>query len=172
MNHQRFIGSHDDLNPPTPSFPAPQTPTFGSNHNAPFLFQSPTPQTPHTHPWAPPPNFSPTRAFPQPQFQELKDVDMSELSPPQPEETGTEGGRTVATGALRRVFKSRERARSKNRLAVARQTQAGSGTDSEDDDDLLIPHTQNTSNHYTLNLPSAPAPQSDTPYILLGSVFF
>lgn len=95
---------------------------------------------------------------------------MSELSPQQSEETGTEGGRNVATGALRRVFKSRERERGKNRLAVARRTEDGSGTDSEDDG-LLIPHTQNTSNHYTLNLPSAPAPQSDTPYILLGSVF-
>jgi hypothetical protein len=28
--------------------------------------------------------------------------------------------------------------------------------------------TQNTSNHYTLNMPSAPAPQSDMPHVLLG----
>jgi hypothetical protein len=111
------------------------------------------------------------KAFPQPQFQELKDIDMTELSPPKPEENNVEGGRTVATGALRRVFKSREKARSKTRLGLRLNAEGdGSGSESDGHDDHAKLHTQNTSNHYTLNLPSAPAPQSDTPYILLGYV--
>lgn len=93
---------------------------------------------------------------------------MSELSPPKSDENDTaEGARAVATGALRRVLKSRERARSKSRLAVARNAEDESGSES-DEDGQLARRPQNTSNHYTLNLPSAPAPQSDTPYILLG----
>jgi hypothetical protein len=96
---------------------------------------------------------------------------MSELTPPRSDANEAEGGRTVATGALRRVFKSRERARNKSRLGVAQQLEVSSGSESEGDDGRFAPHTQNTSNHYTLNLPSAPAIQSDTPYILLGWVF-
>lgn len=93
---------------------------------------------------------------------------MSEASPPKPEE----GDRAVATGALRRVFKSRERARSKgkDRMAVTLAADLdASGSDSEEEERGRVA-PRNTSNHYTLNLPSAPAPQSDTPYILLGCV--
>jgi hypothetical protein len=96
---------------------------------------------------------------------------MTELSPPKSEENNVEGGRPVATGALRRVFKSREKARSKNRLGLRLNAEEdNSGSESDRHDGRMPPHTQNTSNHYTLNLPSAPAPQSDTPYILLGYV--
>lgn len=172
-SHTVVVGSRDDLNPTTPAFPVPQhTPNFGTNRNTPFLFQSPTPQTSHSHPWAPPPAFSPTKAFPQPQFQDLKDVDMSELSPPKQEILDSpEEKRVVATGALRRVYKSRERARSKSRLAVRRHSDGESESESDDEGRSLTPVTQNTSNHYTLNIPSVPAPKSDTPYILLGYVF-
>lgn len=93
---------------------------------------------------------------------------MTELSPPKSDENNVEGGRAVATGALRRVFKSRERARNKNRLGLrlkAEEEDSGSEGDGHHT-------TQKTSNHYTLNLPSAPAPQSDTPYILLGYLQF
>ncbi|KZP23024.1 hypothetical protein FIBSPDRAFT_858971 [Athelia psychrophila] len=61
------------------------------NHN---LFNTPAPQTPHAHPWAPPPPFSPEKAFPQSLFPELRDVNMSESSPPNPE--------------LRHVYQSRQ----------------------------------------------------------------
>ncbi|KZP15210.1 hypothetical protein FIBSPDRAFT_726197 [Athelia psychrophila] len=161
--------SHDALAPATSPFPGAQPPTFGTNQGSPFLFNTPAPQTPHAHPWAPPPLFSPEKAFPQPQFQELKDIDMSEASPPKPEE----GDRTVATGALRRVFKSRERAREKNKSRLALTMSAdddGSGSDSDEEERGRV--ARKTSNHYTLNLPSAPAPQSDTPYILLGYLQF
>jgi len=98
---------------------------------------------------------------------------MTELSPPKPEENNAEGGRTVAMGALRRVFKSREKARSKKRLGLRPNAEGdGSGSESDGHDNHTKLHTQNTSNHYTLNLPSAPAPQSDTPYILLGYLQF
>ena len=100
---------------------------------------------------------------------------MAEASPPK------EGERAVAGGALRRVFRSRERARGggRSRLAMTRAADAeeedeeeGSGEESEEDEGRgRVARRQNTSNHYTLNLPSAPAPQSDTPYILLGCVY-
>jgi hypothetical protein len=96
---------------------------------------------------------------------------MSEVSPPKSEEKGQ---RSVALGAMRRVFKSRQQAR-ENRISVLRhqegEREVGSGSESEDEDaNLVTPLTQNTSNHYTLNMPSSSAPQSDLPYILLGQV--
>ena len=94
---------------------------------------------------------------------------MSELSPPNSEENDAQRGRSVATGALRRVFKSREKARNMD-LRLSSEREDGSGSESDGHGRRVIPHTQNTSNHYTLNLPSAPTPQSDTPYILLGYV--
>jgi hypothetical protein len=94
---------------------------------------------------------------------------MTEVSPSGPEQVNAEQGRTLATGALRRVFKSREKARNKNRLGL-RLNAEEDGSELESDDSRVLPHTQNTSNHYTLNLPSAPAPRSETPYILLGYV--
>lgn len=78
---------------------------LGTSQKAPFLFNTPTPQTLHAHPWAPPPSFSPEKAFPQPQFQDVRDVDMSEFSPPNPEEDGG----YMTTGGLRRVFKARQK---------------------------------------------------------------
>ncbi|KAF7986184.1 hypothetical protein HWV62_38590 [Athelia sp. TMB] len=171
---------HDALAPAHPPFPGAPTPTFGAPRGSPFLFTTPAP-APHTPPapaWAPPPLFSPEKAFPQPQFSELRDVDMAEASPPRE----GEGARAVAGGALRRVFRSRERERARgSRLAMTRVADAeededeGSGEESDEEEDGgrgRVARRQNTSNHYTLNLPSAPAPQSDTPYILLGYLQF
>ncbi|KII86452.1 hypothetical protein PLICRDRAFT_44048 [Plicaturopsis crispa FD-325 SS-3] len=159
----------NDSNSPAPAFPERQhAPMFGTGQNVPFIFQTPTPQMPTSYPWSPPSNFSPTKAFPQPSFQEeLKDVDMSELTPPKPEQK-EEGGRTMALGAMRRVFKSRQKRRGGSRLA---RDVEDSASESEGDDEAG-PLTHNTSNHYTLNLPSIPAPQSDLPYILLGYLQF
>ena len=95
-------------------------------------------------------------------------MDMSDLSPPKTEESEKENGRAVATGGLRRVFKLRQTARA---VSHSRRNDGDLEQTSEDDyedDRIARPLTQNTSNHYTLNMPSAPAPQSETPYVLLG----
>jgi len=162
-------GPLDDLTTTTPGFPgSPFTPMFGENRNVPFIFQSPRPQTNPTHPWEPPPSFSPHKTFPQPPpAPELHDVDMSELSPPKPDSSEKENGRVVATGAMRRVFNSRRRARAKPHSNGEDAEDASEG-DSEDERGHVGPLTQNTSNHYTLNMPSAPSSRSDTPYVLLG----
>ncbi|EED84750.1 predicted protein [Postia placenta Mad-698-R] len=179
-----------DANTPAPAFPAPpHTPTyssFGAHSNVPFLFQQPVPQSPHTPAWVPPPHFSPAKAFPQP---DIKDVDMAELSPPKASqslpvkevkkevESGDgDGDRTVALGAMRRVFRSRQKARDRSRLRRGR-SRSGEVDDSDEDEDSddegrVTPLTQNTSNHYTLNMPGPAPPQSDLPYVLLGYLQF
>ncbi|KIJ21347.1 hypothetical protein PAXINDRAFT_104352 [Paxillus involutus ATCC 200175] len=162
----------NDLNPASPAFPAsPFTPMFGENHNVPFIFQSPPPQTSDPPPWIPPSNFSPQKAFPQPSAQELRDVDMSDLSPPKPEENEREHSRAVATGALRRVYNSRQKARTQSRWRNE-ELEHASEDDNEDDMGLARPLTHTTSHHYTLNMPSAPTPLSETPYVLLGYLQF
>lgn len=159
-----------DLGSASPAFPgSPLTPMFGENRNVPFIFERRPPQTNPPPPWAPPPNFSPQKVFPQPQpAQELRDVDMSELSPPKPDESEKENGRAVATGAMRRVFNSRRKARAKMRD----HADGSNDEDSEDDRDNARPLSQTTSTHYTLNMPSASASPSDTPYVLLGYLQF
>ncbi|KAF8213761.1 Di-sulfide bridge nucleocytoplasmic transport domain-containing protein [Mycena galopus ATCC 62051] len=177
--------SHADLiNPPTPL----HNPIFGQNQGIPFLFQTPSrPLDPSPHPWAPPANFSPSKAFPQPSpAPELRDVDMREASPPKPEagalspEGNGNNARPVSTGGMRRVFKSRMKsALSMSTMPESRgddQRDPYSDTDDEGDDSAaggrLTRTGSATSNHYTLNLPSPPAPQSDLPYILLGYLQF
>ncbi|KAI9566988.1 Di-sulfide bridge nucleocytoplasmic transport domain-containing protein [Boletus coccyginus] len=157
----------NDLHPASPA--SPFTPMFGENRNVPFIFQSHPPQTNPPYPWAPPPNFSPQKAFSQP---ELRDVDMSDLSPPKTEEIGKENGRAVATGGLRRVYKLRQKARAESRSRRNDEDPEQTSEDDSEDDKIARPLTQNTSNHYTLNMPSAPAPRSDTPYVLLGYLQF
>ncbi|KAI0005425.1 Di-sulfide bridge nucleocytoplasmic transport domain-containing protein [Russula compacta] len=163
-------GTHTDMNSPfTPS----SVPTFGANPNVPFIFQSPPPKSPHVHAWAPPENFSPERAFPQ---EEIKDVDMAEPSPPKSLEGGLESRRTMALGAVRRVFKSRQKARSRT-VAHAIEENSGessAGDDGSDEERFKShqPHVRKLSHHYTLNMPS-PAPlKTDTPYVLLGYLQF
>lgn len=154
------------MNPPlTPS----SVPTFGTNPSVPFIFQSPPPKSPHVPAWAPPANFSPEKAFPQ---QEIKDVDMAEPSPPKPQETGTDGRRTMALGAVRRVFNSRQKARSKPLAhTVEENSEESSASDDGSGDERIKsrqPQVRKLSHHYTVNM-SSPAPlQTDTPYVLLG----
>lgn len=170
------IGTHDDS-----STAAPSIPTFGQHQNSPFLFQTPTRKPAEPYAWTPPPppNFSPTKAFPSPAPPEdIRDVDMSEVSPQRPDESPTrkksDTGRPIATGALRRVYRARQRT---GRSQLSR-TSSRDDSDDHDDDNVFDDSdaeedravTQTTSNHYTLNMPSAPAPQSDTPYILLGYI--
>ncbi|KAI0791785.1 Di-sulfide bridge nucleocytoplasmic transport domain-containing protein [Abortiporus biennis] len=174
-------GNVNEMNPPASPFPStPHTPQFGRNPNVPFIFNSPVPQTPHTPAWQPPPHFSPQKAFPQP---EVHDVDMSEPSPGKPaspekeveaEKNGANGERAVALGGMRRVYRSRQIARERSRLGRARSRvddEDATDIDSEEEDQYG-PVTQNTSNHYTLNLPGPAPQQSDLPYILLGYLQF
>ncbi|KAL0945560.1 hypothetical protein HGRIS_014721 [Hohenbuehelia grisea] len=123
------------------------TPNFGANHNVPFIFNTEPPPPPE-YPWAPPVNFTPSKIFQA----EVKDVDMSEASPSQPEE-----GRAIAVGGMRRVYNARRRKAMKEQL----------GEDSDDESVTAV--TQNTSNHYTLNMPS---PRPDLPYVLSGYLQF
>ncbi|KAA1468445.1 hypothetical protein DENSPDRAFT_833734 [Dentipellis sp. KUC8613] len=177
--------THSEMSPPPDgAFPAPSQsfPTFGTNSNVPFLFNTPPPHTPHAPAWAPPAQHSPTKPY-----AELDDVDMAEASPPKPEEKEKEkekefeGGRSVAVGAMRRVFKSRQSARerrapkSTRRRADGEDEDASSGSENESDDGRLSPRksrVQNLSHHYTLNVPSPAAPHTDTPYVLLGYLQF
>ncbi|TFY53504.1 hypothetical protein EVG20_g10082 [Dentipellis fragilis] len=177
--------THSEMSPPPDgAFPAPSQsfPTFGTNSNVPFLFNTPPPHTPHAPAWAPPAQHSPTKPY-----AELADIDMAELSPPKPEEKEkekekeSEGGRSVAVGAMRRVFKSRQGARerlalkSTRRRADGEDEDASSGSENESDDGRSSPRksrVQNLSHHYTLNVPSPAAPHTDTPYVLLGYLQF
>lgn len=180
--------------PPSSPFNAPHTPTFGRIQNVPFIFNTPPPQSPHHPAWVPPHGSSPIKAprFPEP---ELRDVDMSEPSPPPlraaapvnhtAEEREGEGEvheeereeRSIAVGALRRVFKSRQKARERSRLVPRGRSRGrvsdddASEVDEDDDDDAFGPMMHSTSNHYTLNVPAPAPPKSDTPYVLLGCVF-
>jgi len=165
-------GPFNDLNPASPGFPASPAPMFGENRNVPFIFQSPPPQTNPPYPWVPPPNFSPQKAFPQPPVTELRDVDMSDLSPPKVEEGEKENGRAVSTGGLRRVYKLRQKARTQTHSRQNDEDLEQTSGDDSEDDRIARPLTQNTSNHYTLNMPSAPHSQSDMPYVLLGYLQF
>jgi hypothetical protein len=164
------LGTHDDLNSPVPAFPAPPQPTpFGlTQSNTPFLFHTPPPRTQQVPDWAPPPHFSPAKAFPI--LPEPNDVHMADVSPPKPSETKSgEGQRTVALGAMRRVFKSRQRAR--DHKLVRNLDAPASGSESSDNDDGDVPPmTHSTSHHYTLNMAASTIPQSETPYVLLGCV--
>ena len=172
-----MLGPFADVNPQTPSFPTPSTPTwpsFGQNNNMPFLFREPVPQSPHSPHWAPPSTYTPHKAtvpFPQP---ELNDVDMSEVSPggPSPDkDQKEEGERALAVGALRRVYKKRnERERSRLGRRRGRIDDDESSGEETGEDDQPGPVTQKTTNHYTLNVAGPTAPQSDTPYRLLGCV--
>ncbi|ESK98126.1 nuclear membrane protein [Moniliophthora roreri MCA 2997] len=168
---------HDAMNLSPPS----DAPTFGGNQNIPFIFHTPSRQIQSSpYPWTPPPNFSSSKAFPTPapaSAPELRDVDMSEVSPPKPAEDmnaspekADNGVRAVATGALRRVYRARQKVKG-SRLAIVRSREDGSeGENDSDDDGAIIPH--NTSNHYTLNMPSPAPPPSDIPYVLLGYLQF
>lgn len=93
---------------------------------------------------------------------------MSDLSPPKMEESEKENGRAVATGGLRRVYKLRQKTRAESRSRRDNEDPEQTSEDDSEDDGITRPLTHNTSNHYTLNMPSAPAAPSNTPYVLLG----
>jgi len=160
-------------------------PTFGTNQNIPFLFQPPpAPQTLQSHPWAPPPQFSPSKAFPLPT--EVNDIDMTEISLLKNDEASNgshnkmkdndskdkDSSRRVATGGLRRVFKQRNK-HQESRLTTRRhQEEEGSASDGDSEDEKrAAPVTQTTSHHYTLNMPGPAPPPSELPYVRRALVF-
>lgn len=166
-------GPIGEVNSPQAVFGAPQSPMFGAvhNQNVPFIFQSPAPpQPPPTYPWTPPPNFSAEKAF---QKEEPKDIDMSEMSPAKTEcdQNEKENGRPMALGALRRVYNQRQKSRlTRSRLRQKSYDEDDASDFSNEENDGITPITQNTSNHYTLNMPAPAPPPSEAPYLLLGSV--
>ncbi|KAL1658870.1 Di-sulfide bridge nucleocytoplasmic transport domain-containing protein [Schizophyllum commune] len=167
----RASGSHEALNPSQPPFPSsPLAPNFGSNQNIPFIFPTPRHEPPPMQSWVPPTGFSAGQAFPQP---EVHDVDMAEASPSRPEDT-----RPVAAGALRRVYKARQKSRDTRITRVKDNDDEDESEDSDEEEKggrlrtRRAKGTLQTSNHYTLNMPSPEAPKSETPYILLGYLQF
>ncbi|KAG6845287.1 hypothetical protein H0H87_011438 [Tephrocybe sp. NHM501043] len=163
--------AHDEVNPPLTPFGQSRSPIFGSNQNVPFIFnQNAISSTPNPHPWQPPPHFSPEKAFPN--VPEPNDVDMSEASPNKGEEQGKpENGRAMAVGGLRRVYNARKKTQN-SQMTRRRRSEESEDEDVFDSDEETEALVQNTSNHYTLNMPAAPPPQSDLPYILLGYLQF
>jgi hypothetical protein len=97
---------------------------------------------------------------------------MSESSPvgADNEVDEKENGRPIALGGLRRVYHQRRGYRmSKSSRPRKRLGGESDGFDSgSDEDDEIAPITQNTSNHYTLNMPGPAAAPSEMPYVLLG----
>jgi len=90
-------------------------------------------------------------------------------------ENDADNGRPMATGGLRRIYNQR-RKRQENRPVATKNQRARDenevASDSESEEEgTVTPLTQNTSNHYTLNMPAPAPPQSDLPYILLGYFF-
>ena len=97
---------------------------------------------------------------------------MAEPSPPKPQEPGVDGRRTMALGAVRRVFKSRQKARGRP-LGHTVEEDEGESSVSDDGSDeehfkARQPHVRKLSHHYTLNMPSPVPLKADTPYVLLG----
>ncbi|TFK19900.1 nuclear membrane protein [Coprinopsis marcescibilis] len=166
--------SLEPVNPATPGFGAPVTPSFGRNQNVPFLFNPGTvPQTPQGYPWVPP---SPTKQQP-----EILDVDMNEASPAKAEEPQrdedkeVESARPVASGGLRRIYNQRKRTqtRSRARHRSDDHDDSGSGSESEEETEKRVGlRRQATSNHYTLNMAPPTPPRSEMPYVLLGYTQF
>lgn len=99
---------------------------------------------------------------------------MREASPPKADANAVspEGSRKVATGGMRRIHKSRMQSALSMSTLPERRDESDPYSDSEDETESArqLARTTSTSNHYTLNMPSPAAPQSDLPYILLGYV--
>ncbi|KAJ7226104.1 Di-sulfide bridge nucleocytoplasmic transport domain-containing protein [Mycena pura] len=173
--------AHTDLAPSTPLTPQSHPPAFGfgQNQNIPFLFQRPPPPSPASasaHAWAPPPLFSPEKAFPS---EADRDVDMHEASPPAHDAAGA-GLRKVATGGMRRVWKSRKAEAERALVPVAEGADGAVSDEDESGDEADAGWLQRTPsrprsanhNHYTLNMAAPAPPPSHVPYVLLGYLQF
>ncbi|KIL71090.1 hypothetical protein M378DRAFT_116676 [Amanita muscaria Koide BX008] len=163
--------AHEELASPNPTLGTSSTTSFPPNQNLPFLFQPPqSPQVPSVHSWAPPPQFSPRKAFALPVVEETNDVDMTEASPGKSNESRNEVGRAVALGGLKRVYNRRHKLQSHSRQKQQQESESDDDRASDESGSSITTH--NTSNHYTLNLPSHTASRHDIPYILSGYLQF
>jgi len=166
---QVYIGPIDEIISPQPVLRMPQSPIFGSNQNIPFIFQSTqSPSIPQSYPWT----SDSMDISPQ---EESRDVDMEESISLislkiDADSDAKENERQTAPGALKRVQGQRRRRHmSKSSRSCQKLADTDQGSDSGSDmDDHITPITQNTANHYTLNMPVPPTVTSETPYILLG----
>ena len=143
---------------PSPSFPFPQPQIAQAPQNMPFLFHTPPPSThPPTY-WQPP--------APEVAMQDLASSSERDHSV----ESSSSSSRPVATGAITRVFKSRQK--EKQRLQTRRRTphieEEVEEEPSSEDDHVDRPQKLVSNNHYTLHMPSPVLNHSDIPYLLLG----
>lgn len=77
--------------------------------------------------------------------------------------------RQVSQSAVKRVYRSRVRARS--RLSRRAKEDEDDETGSEEEyDDQIAGNTVTSNHHYTFNMPSLPTSKSEVPYMLLGYV--
>lgn len=190
-----YIGSHSIANPPpTPFDPKSQEPAtrqiFGENvrylfNPPPVQYQTSTPgidvsdvdmkdvEVTPTHPPSPGKPHNKT---------ETSRNDKQDIENEIPER------RLISNAAVRRIKRSQKmsKPRSLNRSRSDRQAAGAQVMDGDEDDDedsadddgfendgssrklRLKPVTQNTSNHYTLNMTGPGPAKADTPYVLLG----
>ena len=134
-------GSHTDMATPAPPFPQPNplTPTFCPTSNVPFMFHQPVPPSTPSHPWVPSPGSNIGH------LPEIHDVVMDDLSPPKPEVSTTNSEvRAVATGAMSRVFRARQKQNketSRGREARRRKQTSADEADSEELDGEISSET-------------------------------
>ena len=184
---------------PNPPFPQlnPSTPTFGVNRDVPFMFHQPSPHSTPAHPWLPPSSLSSAKTPLQMPVPELNDVTMQDTSPPKVEESNaSHGSRAVATGAMSRVFRARQKSREQSRGGAGRRTKTHPDEDEygrSDEEDASeneqfgelvstptrrrglqksysepVTTTANHNHHYTLHMPTPRLSHSEVPYVLLG----
>lgn len=198
-NHKYFIiGTFSDMTSsgfkPVLTIPQPARntpPPFAqSPTNTPFLFHTPTKSTPPPNLfWKPPTDFSPSKAFPSTASpaQEVADISMDDQnSSPlasktqkryendQNENLAVVPTRKVSTSAVKRVYRERQRARSRGsrRQGILEEEEEESTTDeySGDENQLNRNESITSNHHYTFNMPGIPADRSEVPYMLLGCV--
>ncbi|KIY45703.1 hypothetical protein FISHEDRAFT_48740 [Fistulina hepatica ATCC 64428] len=164
--------NHDQVAAASSAFQStPRAPAFGSNLNVPFIFQAPNIE-PAAQPWTPPPKFNAAQAFRQEvDIPEVTMKDASPVSAPKPEDRRREErvGRPVASGALRRVYNSRQRRAREARAA----NEAIDDSEGEDESpEKAAPLPRRTSTHYTLNMPAAAPPRVELSHTLHGYLQF
>jgi hypothetical protein len=160
------------------------------NNNVPFLFNQAVPPSTPVHQWQP---RSPMQQ-PQP---EINDVPMHDAGSPLEMPVPSTAERVVATGALTRVFRSRQKqkggtprggGRSRRRDEDDEDETDGDDVTETDGEGELIPATPrrrkglqksysepitttaNHNHHYTFNVPTPQLSHSEIPYVLLGYV--
>ncbi|KAJ6601467.1 Di-sulfide bridge nucleocytoplasmic transport domain-containing protein [Mycena sp. CBHHK59/15] len=138
-------------------------PVPGQNIKKPFSFQTPPRPQPPQNRWRPPPNFDPSNTFPSASQKLHNHVAV----PPRLDDAVPEN-----PVGIQRVFQSGR----KNGLfsaALSERDKVQHESDRDDDGAVIsTTHTHNISNHYTLNVPSPPAPHLQLFQVLPGYSHF